>query len=150
MTKKRKAKNHFPRGFLMAGHKRKPPKPRHEKLLLDTLGANVVQLGLTVKEKETINTMIDFFRASGEQEHLDPEVYEAIAEKLGNGREPTSESLIADLRKLEAGLWDLGLETVGDEGGEHKRILADSAQKDLHELAKRCLSTAILLGRDES
>jgi hypothetical protein len=26
MKAKRKVKNHFPKGFLMAGHKRKPPK----------------------------------------------------------------------------------------------------------------------------
>jgi hypothetical protein len=97
--KKRKAKNHFPRGFLMAGHKRKPPLPfraspemeaqaERRAEMLDALGANVVQLGLTAKERDTIVTMIDFFRASGEEEHLDPEVYEAIATKLGAGREP--------------------------------------------------------------
>lgn len=102
-------------------------------------------VSLTKDETATINTMIDFFRASGEQEHLDPEVYEAIAEKLGNGRKTPREALVGYLKKLEDGLWTLGVETVGDEGGEHRRVLADSAQKDLHELSKGALRVATAL-----
>jgi hypothetical protein len=52
---------------------------------LVTVNADAVLI-LDERERDTINTMIDFFRSSGEDQSLDPEVYEGIAEKLGNER----------------------------------------------------------------
>lgn len=86
---------------------------------------------LTAKERDTVNTMIDFFRSSDEHEHLDPEVYEAIAEKLGNGREKPSDAtrLVRVLTGLTKDLYNLAAETTGL--GDDNKPMPGSAQHDL-------------------
>jgi hypothetical protein len=95
-------------------------KVRKEKNLV-TVDANAVLI-LDERERDAINTMIDFFRSSGEDQSLDPEVYEGIAEKLGNGRTQMGVDALPLLQKqlLEhtRELFALAHDTVGlDETG---------------------------------